>query len=623
MKTKTQTKLALILIFFSLFISSCVDEPIDNSAENIVKEELPFKTKSMALKDVPEVESYVKSILGISSFTNKSNQKINNLEGISFDIEKILETTDTIQNINYSIRFVFDDTPENVFYNLIVNFLPTGEKHAFVEKYTSNPESFNEYKNSRYNFNYFKGKVDLYYYTGFFGKKATTFLSKTASDPCTKLYYPNGDPIPTLSSSIRSGGVTTGSGGTTDTSNPNSTYGSASWSATGGLGLSIFITGNNDDSSGNNEGSSGDGCCSCGDCGLHFYPPTKENEHVTQKTNLGPCQDIIPVGFIGIKAEPEKLAILRSQIPLTLKQWQWLHGKDAVMDTLLKYINTKPSADKVYNGLIIIDGLVNGESFRTYQELIQASNEGADVDFAYQVIVDKSLKDNPCLFGVYTKLGQAPTFQKYIQKFDGNFSVANLKLSAGVNPNHPKANAVTYKPYNFLIETRFNPDNLYRPSLDIARTFIHELIHAEIYRKLLSCSRLPHVNINNMTDSQWQLYINNLKDNFPGLFDYYTRYLYGVPPAQQISETQHELMAQHYRQIIIQVLKQYDDNQHSIDFYNALAWIGLMGDGEIEVNSTTGLPPLPTVAWKNISQKQRLQILSIYNSFIKTNTPCL
>jgi hypothetical protein len=68
-------------------------------------------------------------------------------------------------------------------------------------------------------------------------------------------------------------------------------------------------------------------------------------------------------------------------------------------------------------------------------------------------------------------------------------------------------------------------------------------------------------------------------------------------------------------------MQQFDNNQHTLEFYNALSWIGLMGSGIVDEN-ITGLPPQPTVAWGNIPQSERLKILTIYNNFKYTNPPC-
>ena len=225
-------------------------------------------------------------------------------------------------------------------------------------------------------------------------------------------------------------------------------------------------------------------------------------------------------------------------------------------------------------------------------------------DIVYKVIVDPSFKNNPCLYGVYKQLGQAPTFQNYLQKFDGNFSVANLNLKAsGTLPNN--INAETSPPSNYLITITFNENNLNRPALSIARTFIHEMIHAEIFRKLLECANLPNLNLSNYTDSQWKNFIINLKGDYPGLYDYYLRYFFNVPAGQTISDEQHQLMAQHYRGIIIQVLKEYDssltDNQ-----YNALSWEGLKG----------------TVAWNKLSPTEKTNINTIITNFNNSNTNC-
>lgn len=65
---------------------------------------------------------------------------------------------------------------------------------------------------------------------------------------------------------------------------------------------------------------------------------------------------------------------------------------------------------------------------------------------------------------------------------------------------------------NYLITITFNENNLDRPSLSVARTFIHEIIHAEIFRKLLSVAQHPSILL---TQSQ----IIQLRNDYPGLYD--------------------------------------------------------------------------------------------------------
>jgi hypothetical protein len=148
-------------------------------------------------------------------------------------------------------------------------------------------------------------------------------------------------------------------------------------------------------------------------------------------------------------------------------------------------------------------------------------------------------------------------------------------------------NAQTTSPANYLITITFNENNLNRPALSIARTFIHELIHAEIYRKFT------------------QVQLLQLKDNYPGLYDYYMRYEFNVPLGQSPTSAQHEAMAKHYISIIVQALKEYDNSLLESE-YQAIAWEGLIN----------------TVAWNALSASQKTSINTTILNFNNSNTNC-
>ena len=225
------------------------------------------------------------------------------------------------------------------------------------------------------------------------------------------------------------------------------------------------------------------------------------------------------------------------------------------------------------------------------KQAITAIRNGGVVDFSYLVIIDKSFASNPCLMSVYNKLGGSATFQSYLKKFDGDFSVANLKLSANSNIVST-VNAETSPPVNYLIEISFNSNNLNRSSLEIARTFMHEMIHAEMFRKLLSLS-----STNGEIDV---LLLNQMltQHNYPGLYDYYRRY--------GVNDMQHEQMAAHYIENIIDFLKGLDSSLSQQE-YEALAWGGLKG----------------TVAWNSKTGQEKQNIMDTYNNWkSKAGTSC-
>ena len=551
----------LITLCLSISFFSCENEPVGSSDPTTeVQDKLPYTIKSMSLKDVPEVESYVRSILSIKTNKSATSKSINDLEhGASFDIEKIVETTDSINNKNYSIRFVFDDTPENVFYNLVVNFLPNGDKHAFVQKQTCNPENYIAFRNSKYNMKYFKGKIDLYYYTAFFGKKATAVLAKitTTATPCPQSYYPNGDPIPTLSAFIGSGGADTGSGASADTSNTNSNDTNASWPATGGYGLSVFSTANNANSSvlnGNNTSNNSGGglgsfITSIGSAITGFISSIGTAISDTYYTSLrwvgsfvcsscnptrkttDPCPTIVPLGFTTFISEPERLAILRSQIPLTLEQWQWLHGKDEFMESILSYINTNPTVSKIGNTITIIDFFTSQNNFTSKDQAFvdefiaqRTANPSLSLDFIACYFspmnvdldaIDLNSPEGEKFIEIYSSLIKSPEFKKLFEsifkdskRFNVKFEIGSVQNGANGNTNtdlnNPTLNTITISP-DFLKNSN---------KMEIAKTIIHECIHAYLNVKL--CDSGQGMPIPTLNDLDFFNVVNQQYNGFKG-----------------------------------------------------------------------------------------------------------
>jgi hypothetical protein len=467
---------------------------------------------------------------------------MNDLEhGASFDIEKIVETTDSINNKNYSIRFVFEDTPENVFYNLVINLLPNGQKHAFVQKQTCNSENYIAFRNSKYNMKYFKGKIDLYYYTAFFGKKATAVLAKTTTSatPCPQSYYPNGDPIPTLSAFIGSGGNDTGSGGSADTSNPNSNDSNTSWPATGGYGLSVFSIGNNQSSSdlnGNNtSNNSGGGLGSVitniGSAITGFIrsigtaiSDTYYNSlrwvgsfvcsscNPTRKTT-DPCPTIVPIGFTTFISEPENLAILRSQLHfLSLEQWQWLHGKDEFMESILSYINTNPNVSKIGNAITIIDFFTGQNNFTSKDQAFvdefisqRTANPSLNLDFIGSYFspmnidldaIDLKSPEGEKFIEIYRSLIKSPEFKKLFESIFKDSKRFNVKFEIDDrvfednNPRKKEVHATTSQDLTTnIITIKISKQiltagtTMSQTKIENAKTILHECIHAYLFVK--------------------------------------------------------------------------------------------------------------------------------------------
>ena len=183
-------------------------------------------------------------------------------------------------------------------------------------------------------------------------------------------------------------------------------------------------------------------------------------------------------------------------------------------------------------------------------------------------IIKKPSFANTKIECAFTKLSKTNTLNKYLQRFDTSFPVAHLNLETANLADNRRA--VTSPPVDYLITITFNNDNStngynQRPTLLNAKTVVHEVIHAEMFRKLLSLSN-SNGSINVST-------LNSMLANgdYPGMLDYYRRY--------GVNGFQHQQMAQHYRETIAYALQEFDGRAHSWQFYMDLAWEGLDKSG--------------------------------------------
>lgn len=119
----------------------------------------------------------------------------------------------------------------------------------------------------------------------------------------------------------------------------------------------------------------------------------------------------------------------------------------------------------------------------------------------------------------------------------------------------------------------------YRSSLEIARTILHEGIHARL-REFAS-----RKGSNSVT--------------FPGVYDYFRRYE---------KNWDHQQMADFYRETIAEGLKQYDNSQHSWQYYMDLAWEGL--SEIVDENNVEGNAIIYTEAWSKLSDSDKQRVLT-------------
>ena len=183
-------------------------------------------------------------------------------------------------------------------------------------------------------------------------------------------------------------------------------------------------------------------------------------------------------------------------------------------------------------------------------------------DCVYQKMVDNNSNINWILENF--KDGNKPS--QFNLKFEMSTALVNT------------TNASTSKSGNTFI-IKINANTLSnRTSLDLARTIIHEGVHARLREFLHRKGGILS------------------KKDFPGVYEYYRTYG---------KNWDHQQMADYYRSTIAKGLKQFDKGQRSDQFYNDMAWEGLANI--IDANNKPN--QIYTEAWKKrtVVEKNRVK----------------
>ena len=186
-----------------------------------------------------------------------------------------------------------------------------------------------------------------------------------------------------------------------------------------------------------------------------------------------------------------------------------------------------------------------------------------DSDEEEDKIIDELTGKAKCVYDILKNTSGG--FKKMIKKFDGEFPVSHLKFTM-TNDLSDDINAVISNSGQYIIEIKINANTIEKRTLiGLSRTFAHEMIHAELYRKIRSVGSKVSIN------------------DFPGIYDYYRRH----------KDWQHEQMAAHYIDVISDIISEFDNNNHNRQFYEDIAWEGLH----------------KTSSWDSLKSNERSRIL--------------
>jgi hypothetical protein len=433
-------------IFACIILWSCEKETVEDP--NKVTQ--PANTKYLNAEELPEEfqDYFIQKNINNSA---KSNRKENDLSNAIFTEYDIVSMTDDKNITNYSISFFYPDTPENIFYNLVINVLPTGENSRYIFKYICNPADFQNFKAHNFDFNYFVGMTEISLAPTSSNETLTSKMN-TGDEDCPKIYIPSSSDSGGNSGAAGGGGGDSSSSGGFNTSVPG--YNAPGHTGGGGsLGPSTGGSGGHDHS----------GCY--GSNGQYWYRGEdigKPHSHNEKKAT--DCPDLVPPpGNVPVLPMP-MIKVLGKELALSFDQIVFLRDKPDLMNVINQHLGENNFSEKSKN---FARTKINAA-------IIEKKIDDTELDACTKAVLEKlkTLKQNDI----------ASIFERFGVPVNGTYT---LKIVIGTT-SKPVAYADTrwVSKNNYLI-TISEPylkgeENNQRPPTDlaIATVLIHELIHA-------------------------------------------------------------------------------------------------------------------------------------------------
>ncbi|MGB3466340.1 MAG: hypothetical protein WBA74_13765, partial [Cyclobacteriaceae bacterium] len=243
-----------------------------------------------------------------------------------------------------------------------------------------------------------------------------------------------------------------------------------------------------------------------------------------------------------------------------------------------------------------------------------------------KVCTTEEFNSNPCLTEIWDYMNTKNVGFELLTRFIGDDPIAELCIDLKAFPNSnangqavPTSSLNDEKP---KVVVTINPNKLDRSKFLVARTLLHELIHAELFAMIIEAG-----GYNNLQEFSFNY---EGEDKFKMLWEYYDKHGKYVKDANP--GFQHQFMAQNYVQYMKEGLsklstdllssgfKNYiSNNYQSIsipvdegrtrsreipfswgDFYESIAWEGLM--------SSSSNPEYKIDAWENLSELEKAKI---------------